>query len=98
MTSITSSGVFASSTGAESMPLRDLGELADPDQHHQALCIEGCDPSILRSQLRSMLAIRMVEQHLAAMRKGGQIGGPVHLGVGQEAVAVGVSQHLRRSD
>ena len=45
-----------------------------------------------------MLTIRMVEQHLADMRKEGKIGGPVHLGIGQEAIAVGVSQHLRRSD
>jgi pyruvate dehydrogenase E1 component alpha subunit len=45
-----------------------------------------------------MMRIRMVEQHLAAQRRDGQIGGPVHLGVGQEAVAVGVSQHLRPSD
>jgi pyruvate dehydrogenase E1 component alpha subunit len=45
-----------------------------------------------------MLAIRLAEQHLAAMRRDGHIGGPVHLGIGQEAVAVGVSHSLRRSD
>jgi pyruvate dehydrogenase E1 component alpha subunit len=32
------------------------------------------------------------------MRRDGHIGGPVHLGAGQEAVAVGISAHLRKSD
>jgi pyruvate dehydrogenase E1 component alpha subunit len=80
------------------MSWRDLGTLADPSQHHDDLEIEGCDPRLLLSQLRMMLTIRMVERHLAEMRKDGQIGGPVHLGIGQEAIAVGVSHHLRRSD
>lgn len=45
-----------------------------------------------------MLQIRMVEQKIAEMRKTGIIGGPVHLGAGQEAIAVGISKFLRRSD
>ena len=80
------------------MSWRDLGSLADPTQHHDDVEITGCDPRTLLSQLRMMFTIRLVEQHLAAMRKDAQIGGPVHLGIGQEAIAVGVSQHLRRSD
>jgi pyruvate dehydrogenase E1 component alpha subunit len=80
------------------MTMRALGDLADPSKHHEALTIAGCDPVLLQAQLRSMVSIRMVEQHLAAMRKGGHIGGPVHLGIGQEAIAVGVSHSLRRSD
>lgn len=80
------------------MNVRDLGDLADPEKHREPLDIRGQDPAVLQRQLRSMTAIRMVEQHLAEMRKQGVIGGPVHLGVGQEAVAVGVSECLRRSD
>src|SRR5688572_24083070 len=80
------------------MPWRDLGDLADPSRYHEDLVIEGCDSGTLEMQMRTMLAIRMVEQHLAAMRRDGHIGGPVHLGVGQEAIAVGVSKHLRSSD
>lgn len=38
-----------------------------------------------------MVVIRTVERHLAEAKKEGLIGGPVHLGVGQEAIAVGVS-------
>ncbi len=45
-----------------------------------------------------MCVIRAAEQKLATMRREGVIGGPVHLGVGQEAVAVGVSKFLRTTD
>lgn len=48
--------------------------------------------------LSVMLKIRIVETKLAQMRKNGLIGGPVHLGAGQEAIAVGISKHLRKSD
>ena len=75
-----------------------LGDLADPSKYHEPLDITGRDPVVLRAQLRSMVSIRLVEQHLAAMRRDGEIGGPVHLGVGQEGVAVGVSRFLRSSD
>ena len=54
--------------------------------------------SKIENLLRSMLKIRLVERKLAVGRKEGLIGGPVHLGVGQEAVAVGVSACLRNSD
>jgi pyruvate dehydrogenase E1 component alpha subunit len=80
------------------MRWHDLGDLADPTRYHQDLSIDGCDAEMLVSRLRGMLTIRMVEQHLAAMRRDGHIGGPVHLGIGQEAIAVGVSEHLRRTD
>jgi len=78
--------------------IQNLGSLADPSNHCEPIDILGEDPATLKAQLRMMLTIRLVEQHLAQMRKGGLIGGPVHLGVGQEAVAVGVSQCLRTSD
>ena len=38
------------------------------------------------------------ERQLALGKKDGLIGGPVHLGVGQEACAVGVANFLRSSD
>lgn len=77
---------------------RELGRLADAREYHGPLVIDGQDVERLRTQLESMLVIRMVEQHLAAMRRDGFIGGPVHLGVGQEAAAVGVTAHLRPTD
>jgi TPP-dependent pyruvate/acetoin dehydrogenase alpha subunit len=80
------------------MPVLDLGDLADPAKYHGPIDIAGEDGDFLRGQLRQMLHIRLVEQQLARARKDGAIGGPVHLGVGQEAVAVGVSACLRNSD
>lgn len=52
----------------------------------------------LIEQLKAMIRIRQAEIKIADMRKEGHIGGPVHLGAGQEAVAVGISAHLRKSD
>lgn len=49
-------------------------------------------------QLFLMIKIRSVENKIADMRKLGQIGGPVHLSAGQEAIAVGISKHLRKTD
>jgi TPP-dependent pyruvate/acetoin dehydrogenase alpha subunit len=77
---------------------RDLGDLADPTKYRQPIDIAGENVESLRRQLGAMLRIRMVEQHLAAMRRDGLIGGPVHLGVGQEAIAVGVSASLTAAD
>jgi TPP-dependent pyruvate/acetoin dehydrogenase alpha subunit len=76
----------------------DLAALEDPEQYQGPLDIGGQPRAMLIGQLRTMLKIRMAEQHLAQMRKDGLIGGPVHLGVGQEAVAAGVSGHLRATD
>ena len=52
----------------------------------------------LTEQLTSMIRIRQAEVKIAEMRRDGHIGGPVHLGAGQEAIAVGISSHLRKSD
>jgi pyruvate dehydrogenase E1 component alpha subunit len=45
-----------------------------------------------------MTIIRKTEEQLAFARKNQLIGGPVHLGVGQEAIAVGISQNLNKTD
>lgn len=80
------------------MQPRDLGDLADATKFHAPLVIDGEPRERLVSHLRLMMLIRQAEQCLAGHRKDGLIGGPVHLGVGQEAIAVGVSAHLRRTD
>jgi pyruvate dehydrogenase E1 component alpha subunit len=49
-------------------------------------------------QLEFMQLIRICENKIAEMRKQGKIGGPVHLGAGQEAIAIGVSKFLQKSD
>jgi pyruvate dehydrogenase E1 component alpha subunit len=53
---------------------------------------------LLLAQLRAMLLIRRVEEVIGDGVADHQVICPAHLGVGQEAIAVGVSEHLRASD
>ena len=76
----------------------NLGELAAASSHQGPIHLGDEVPLGLRSHLAGMMRIRSVERRLAEARRDGLIGGPVHLGVGQEAVAVGVSASLRASD
>jgi TPP-dependent pyruvate/acetoin dehydrogenase alpha subunit len=75
-----------------------LQGLADPSKFQGPISIDGISPEILKSMLNSMSIIRKTEQQLAKGRQEGLIGGPVHLGVGQEAIAVGISQLLQKTD
>ena len=75
-----------------------LGHLSSPGNLSHPISIKGKDPSFLEQTLADMLKIRLVEKHIAESKKNNLIRGPVHLGVGQEAVAVGVSHHLRPTD
>lgn len=84
--------------GKQTMNDWSLGHLADPAQHQQPIDVVGQDPATLLAQLQMMLRIRLAERCLAEGRRDGLIGGPVHLGVGQEAVAVGVAAELRKTD
>ena len=43
---------------------------------------------------RTMVRIRMVEERIAAEYKYDEIKTPIHLSIGQEAVAAGVCTHL----
>jgi pyruvate dehydrogenase E1 component alpha subunit len=75
-----------------------LGKLS-----HVAACTEpidasGEDPRRLIQQLRMMLVIRAAEERIGDSVATGQVACPCHLGIGQEAIAVGVSSHLRKTD
>ncbi len=48
--------------------------------------------------LEKMLLIRLVENKLANEKEKGNIGGPIHLGAGQEAIAVGISSYIKKTD
>lgn len=76
----------------------ELGELALSGSSHGPLDISAYDSKTLTDSLTLMLLIRAVETQIASAKRDGLIGGPVHLGVGQEAIAAGVSRHLRPSD
>jgi TPP-dependent pyruvate/acetoin dehydrogenase alpha subunit len=79
--------------------LSDLfNRLADPSQYQERLDINDQDIGELLKHLEMMIRIRLVERRIADGRRDGDIGGPVHLGVGQEAVAVGVAAELRKTD
>jgi len=65
---------------------------------HDPLEVIGQDREALIQQLGMMLRIRQSERFLANGRRDGVIGGPVHLGIGQEAVATGVASALRKTD
>lgn len=56
------------------------------------------DPSPATALFRDMLRIRMVEEEIAKRYREEKMRCPVHLSIGQEAVPVGVSAVLRRSD
>src|SRR6476646_8489174 len=47
---------------------------------------------------RRMLLIRRMEERLGEVVKSGELPGPVHLYIGQEAVAVGICAHLSDED
>jgi pyruvate dehydrogenase E1 component alpha subunit len=78
----------------------DLGPLADPAAPRY---LEPSDVSALDSKaalrlLRALHLIRMVEEQIGSWAAAGTARCPCHLGIGQEAVAVGVAESLRRTD
>ncbi len=75
-----------------------LGSLVSSGQFQGALDLRPIEGSGCRLALAAMMRIRAAENRLALARRDGLIGGPVHLGVGQEAIAVGVSMSLRSTD
>ena len=76
----------------------ELKELSNPKKYAKLISIKNQDIGSLKKMLKSMTLIRKAEQQLAFGRKNGLIGGPVHLGAGQEAIAVGISQSLQNTD
>ena len=75
-----------------------LDKLFNPKNFNNPIKIDGYNVDILKSTLSSMILIRKTENKLALEKKNGLIIGPVHLGVGQEAIAVGISQNLKKTD
>ena len=76
--------------------INDLKDFSDPKKYKSPLSIKDHNAVDLKKMLKTMLLIRKTEQQLAIGRKEGLIGGPVHLGVGQEAIAVGVTVNLKK--
>lgn len=75
-----------------------LGGLAISSACNAPLDIGNHDPARLLAQLRTMLLIRRAEEVIGDGVAARQVICPAHLSIGQEAIAVGVSEHLRGSD
>jgi TPP-dependent pyruvate/acetoin dehydrogenase alpha subunit len=75
-----------------------LGALADPKQLTGALDLKNRSTDWLVAKYRDMMTIRRAEEAVAELVKSGEAKAPCHLGIGQEAVAVGVSAHLNAGD
>jgi TPP-dependent pyruvate/acetoin dehydrogenase alpha subunit len=74
-----------------------LGPLADARALHEPLRLPAEAGPFLPAVER-MLTIRRAEERIAEGVEDGSIKCPCHLAIGQEAAAVGVAMHLRRSD
>lgn len=78
--------------------LENLGSLVDPLLHREPVDIDGLADETLLKWFRSMVTIRLAEEAIAGMVESGEARCPCHLGIGQEAVAVGVAEHIRPTD
>ena len=76
----------------------EFEKLINPKNCHEPIDVSGLVFSDLYDFLKKMMIIREAEAQIALGRKDGVIGGPVHLSSGQEAIAVGVSACLQKSD
>jgi TPP-dependent pyruvate/acetoin dehydrogenase alpha subunit len=76
----------------------ELGELVEPTRFAGPLDITDADAAFLNRLLHGMRLIRVTEEAIGSWVESNLARTPCHLGIGQEAIAVGVSAHLRRSD
>jgi pyruvate dehydrogenase E1 component alpha subunit len=76
----------------------DLGGLAEASAHSDPLDVSGVATETLRKFLADMLTIRVTEEMIGKLVEEGLARTPCHLGIGQEAIAVGVSASLNRED
>ncbi len=76
----------------------NLDSIASSTSNHDPIFSDKYEDSVLRTFLERMVLIREVESKLAFHKRLAEIGGPVHLAAGQEAVAVGISYSLTKTD
>lgn len=83
---------------ADSISVSDLGSLSDPRCHVAPIELSGVATTRALQMLRMMLLIRAIEEQIAEMVNTKEARCPCHLAIGQEAIPVGIAQHLRKSD
>lgn len=78
---------------------KELSEIFDPNHLHEPIDISDKLHKIeLVDSLKKMILIRYAENKISDNVADGTVKCPAHLGVGQEAIAVGLAEHLDKSD
>lgn len=76
----------------------ELGDLANPYLPFKPMDTYGFSEKDLVCFLKNMIQIRVVEEVIASLVSMKSANCPCHLGIGQEAVPVGISKFLRKTD
>lgn len=75
-----------------------LGVLADPNAEMSPVDVTSREPGVFVRALRDMLVIRYAEEAIAELVEKRAAKCPCHLGIGQEAIPVGISASLQATD
>ena len=75
-----------------------LKNILDPNSLKETYKIDNLSTDECLEIFKKLDLIRQVEFKLALEKKKGVIKGPVHLSAGQEAIPVGISKHLKKTD
>ena len=75
-----------------------IEKFTNPDLELADIDITGFSEDEIFFHLKKMMTIRAVEQKLAKEKEMSNIIGPIHLGVGQEAIASGVAYNILKGD
>lgn len=75
-----------------------LGDLADPARFNEPIALDNHATGKLLDFARAIMVIRFAEEAVAELAIGKEALCPCHLGIGQEAIAVGVSRALNAAD
>jgi pyruvate dehydrogenase E1 component alpha subunit len=76
----------------------ELGDLANPYAAFDSLKTSDLSLETLLNSLKRMIQIRLVEEEIAKLVISQKAKCPCHLGIGQEAIPVGISLYLRGTD
>ena len=76
----------------------ELDNLSDPRYYTEPVNVHGHKHEDLMKYLKTMLEIRITEEYIADLISAGKARCPCHLGIGEEAIATGISANLRNSD
>ena len=68
-------------------------DLINPEKHQNTFNLNSISKKDCEDLYRKLTFIREVEFKIAEKRRTGEIGGPVHLAAGQEAIPVGISNN-----